>query len=250
MKIKVLIVDDETLARNRIKQMMAQEANLELVGECDSGAQALDFIREHRPDLVFLDVQMPEINGVDVVRSLPMDQWPAIIFVTAHDQHAIAAFEVRALDFLLKPFTPARFHEAVRRSRDYIQTRETAAINVHLLESMKAGEPARLRRIAIKNGDRTLFVKLEEIHYFESAANYVIVHVPNANHILRETLTNLESKLPTSFQRVSRSIIINLDQVKELQPASRGEYFAVLKDNRKLTMTRGFREVQERLQYS
>jgi two-component system LytT family response regulator len=251
MIVQTLIVDDETLARVRIKRLLSEESEIELIAECDNGTQAITLISERRPDLVFLDVQMPEVNGFDIVRAIPLDSLPAIIFVTAHDQHAMAAFEVQALDFLLKPFTAARFHEAVRRSKEHIRTCQTAAINQRLLESLNVAEPAaQLRRIAIKNNDRTLFIRIEEIDYFESAANYIVIHAGSENHILRETLTNLESKLPSVFQRISRSVIVNLDRVKELQPALRGEYFAVLKNNQKLNMTRGLREVQERLQYS
>jgi len=251
MIIQALIVDDETLARERTKKLLAEETDIELVGECDNGAQAVAFIRERHPDLVFLDVQMPEVNGFDVVRAIPLEILPAIIFVTAHDQHAIAAFEVQALDFLLKPFTAARFHAAVRRCKEHIETRQTAAINRRLLESINIAEPAaHLRRIAIKGNERTVFIKIEEIDYLESAANYVVVHAGAENHILRDTLTNLESKLPADFQRISRSIIVNLDKVKELQPATRGEYLIVLKNNQKLNMSRGLKEVQERLQYS
>ena len=253
MKLRVLIIDDEALARARIRKLLSVENEVEIIGECENGPQAIAQINQDRPDLIFLDVQMPEVSGFDVLRALPPETLPAVIFVTAHDQHAIGAFEVQAVDFLLKPFTPARFEEALRRARRRLESSGTATVNQRLLELLNSTktEPANLRRIAIKTEDRTLFIKLEDIDYFESAANYVVVHVSAETHILRETLTNLETKLPPqSFQRISRSILVNLTHVKELQPTMRGEYVVVLQDNRKLSMTRGLREVQERLQYS
>lgn len=251
MTIRSLIVDDELLARERIKKLLTEEQDMELIGECANGNDAIAFILEHHPDLVFLDVQMPEVNGMDVVRAVPLAKLPTIIFITAYDQHAIEAFEVQALDFLLKPFTASRFHEAIQRCKEHIETRQTAAINRRLLESINVAAPVTyLKRIAVKTNERTVFIKLEEIEYFESASNYVVIHVGVDNQILRETLTNLESKLPPSFQRISRSVIVNLNFVKELQPALRGEYFIVLKNNKKLNLTRGLRDVQERLQYS
>ena len=253
MKIRALIVDDETLARGRIRKLLAQEENVEIAGECANGPEAIEFIRKHSPDLVFLDVQMPEVGGFDVLKALPVEKLPAVIFVTAHDQHAIEAFEVHALDYLLKPFTRARFQQAVRRAVQQLQTRDVAAINQQFQEWLKSPrtEPAYLSRIAIKTDDRTIFVKVEDVDYFESAANYVVLNTRTGNHILRDTLTGLETRLPPRlFVRISRSVIVNLDSVKELQPGLQGEHVVVLHGNKQLTMTRGLREVQERLQYS
>jgi len=253
MKIRVLIVDDEALARERVRKMLGAETDLEVIGECANGPEAIEQIKKDRPDLVFLDVQMPEVSGFDVLRALPPDNLPAVIFVTAHDQHAIEAFEVHALDYLLKPFKRARFQEALRRAVQHVQARDAAGINRQLTDWLKATAtvPAYLNRIAIKTDDRTIFVKVEDIEYVESASNYVVLCTPNGNHILRETLTNLEAKLPPKmFLRISRSVIVNLDAIKELQPGIQGEHIAILRSNKQLTMTRGLREVQERLQYS
>jgi two-component system LytT family response regulator len=253
MKLRVLIVDDEALARTRVRKMLAEEAEVEVLGECANGPEAIAAIRQHRPDLVFLDVQMPEVSGFDVLRALAPDEIPAVIFVTAHDEHAIEAFEVHALDYLLKPFKQSRFQEALQRAREHLASRDVRALNQRLtdwLNAPKAESPC-LTRLAVKSGERTVFIKVEDVDYIESAGNYAILHVGKESHILRETLTNLEAKLsPRLFLRVNRSALVNLTRVKELQPALRGDHVVILKDGKQLALTRGVREIQERLQYS
>lgn len=252
MKIRTLIVDDEALARARLRKFLTQEADIEVIGESGSGPEAIAFIEGQKPDLVFLDIQMPEVSGFDVLRALPPENLPAVIFVTAHDQHAIEAFEVHALDYLLKPFKRARLQEAVRRAARHLESRGAAGMNQQLLELLKAPrtEPALLNRIAVKTEDRTIFVKVEDVDYFESAANYVVLCTRTGNHVLRETLTNLEAKLPPKmFLRISRSMIVNLNSIKELQPGLQGDHVVVLHGGKQLAMTRGLKEVQERLQY-
>ncbi len=253
MSIRTLIVDDEALARRRIRKLLAGERDLEIVGECGNGPEAIAFMREHGAELMFLDVQMPEVNGFDVLRALPQETWPAVIFVTAHDQHAIAAFEIHALDYLLKPFTQERLLAAVQHARRHLQFRDMATLNRQLSDLLKssAPEPAYLTRIAVKTGAQTIYVRVEEIDYIESAANYAVLKTRGESHVLRETLTNLESKLsPRLFLRISRSIIVNLDRIKGTQSTPHGEYLVILRDGRQLLMTRGAREVQERLQYA
>jgi two-component system, LytTR family, response regulator len=252
MKLRALIVDDESLARARVRKMLASEPDVEIAGECASGAEAVAFIQEHRPDLVFLDVQMPEVSGFDVLRALPPEGWPAVIFVTAHDRHALAAFEVHALDYLLKPFKEERFREALQRARQHFQSRDVAALNQRLQDWLGAAKPetAYPSHLAVKSGERTGFVKLSEVDYIEAAANYAILHVGAQSHILRETLTNLEAKLsPRVFLRVNRSAIVNLNQVKEVLPAGRGEHMVVLKNGTELSLTCGVREIQQRLAF-
>ena len=255
MKVRALIVDDEALARGRIRKLLAHAPDLEIAGECRNGAEAITFIREHRPDLVFLDVQMPEISGFDVLRALPSEIWPAVIFVTAHDQHAVEAFEVHALDYLLKPFTQARLLAAAQRARQHLQSRDSTALNQQLAKWLNSTASSQqslyLNRIAVKDGNQTLFVRVEDVDYIESAANYAVVQADGQNHVMRETLTNLEAKLPPRlFLRISRSIIVNLGRIKSIQSSSQGEHLVVLRNGRQLVMTRGQREIQARLQYT
>jgi two-component system LytT family response regulator len=252
MNIRALIVDDEALARGRIRKLLANEPDLEIAGECSNGPDAIAFIREQRPELVFLDVQMPEVNGFDVLRALPAETWPAVIFVTAHDQHAIAAFEVHALDYLLKPFTQARLLAAVQRARQHLQTRDMTVLHQQLANWLIASkaQPACLNRILVKTGTQTLFIRVEDLDYVESVGNYALLHTPTGNHLVRDTLSNLEAKLsPRLFLRISRSILVNVERVKGLQASPRREYLVVLQDDRQLMMTRGVKEIQERLQY-
>lgn len=253
MKIRALIVDDESLARARLRKMLVSEPELEIAGESSNGADAIDFLRGDHPDLVFLDVQMPEISGFDVLRALPANSLPAVIFVTAHDQHAVEAFEVHALDYLLKPFTQARLHEAVDRVRHHLQTRDMFALNRHLAEWLQkapSAEPVYLSRFAIKNGGQTVFLKVEDVDYIESASNYAVLHTAGGNHVLRETLLNLEAKLsPKIFRRISRSVMVNLERIKEIHADARGDHAVVLHSGRQLDLTRNVQEILTSLQF-
>jgi two-component system LytT family response regulator len=253
VKIRTLIVDDEALARARLRKLLAGAEEIEIVGECSNGPDAIAFIRGRRPDLAFLDVQMPEVSGFDVLRALPAGLWPAVVFVTAHDQHAIEAFAVQALDYLLKPFTQARLLAAVERALRHLQLKDTADLNDQLaawLKTSSAPAPAYLQRIAVKNGSQIVFIKIEDIDTIESAVNYAVIQTAKGNHILRETLTNLEGRLPPQlFLRISRSVIVNVERIQGIQSGARGESLIVLQGGRQLLMTRGLREIQEKLQY-
>jgi two-component system LytT family response regulator len=252
MNIRALIVDDELLARVRIRMMLADEPDVTVAGECANGADAIAFIQKDRPDLVFLDVQMPEISGFDVLRRLPPDRGPsAVIFVTAHDRHALEAFEVHALDYLLKPFRETRFREALLRARQHLMREDSQGMNPRFLEWLASQErnPAYLNRLAVKSGEHTAFVEVNDVDYIEAAANYAILHTGATSHILRETLTNLEAKLsPRRFLRVNRSAIVNLDRISAVQPAKSGEHAVVLKNGKVLSLTRGVREIQQRVE--
>jgi two-component system LytT family response regulator len=252
MKIHALIVDDEPLARARIRKMLVDEPEVEIVGECANGASAIASIRALWPELVFLDVQMPEVSGFDVLHALPPDSWPvAVIFVTAYDQHALEAFEVHAADYLLKPFKETRFRQALLRARQLISNQERKGQNQRFQEGPASREDnsARLNRLTVKSGEHTAFVEVNNIDYIEAAANYAILHVGEANHILRETLANLEARLPPRhFLRVNRSAIVNLDRVTAVRPAQRGDHVVVLKNGKELALTRGVREIQQRVE--
>ena len=252
MNIRTVVVDDETLARNRLRKFLAQEPGVEIIGECASGPEAVEYISHQRPELVFLDVHMPQLSGLDVARALPAEYLPAIIFVTAHDRYAVEAFEVQALDYLLKPFSRERFQVALRRARLRLQAPPQArADQFAALTRLAENNSPYLNRFAGKDGNQTLFIKTQDVDYIEAAANYLVLCTPRGNHVLRETLRNMEASLaPAMFVRISRSIIVNVDRIKAIQSGLPGEWLVVLHDNREFQMTRGLKEVQERLQYS
>ena len=258
MKIRVLIVDDEPLARQRIRLLARDVPDLELIGECANGADALAAIPRDLPDLVFLDVQMPGMDGFELLRRIPREVLPVVIFTTAYDQHAVRAFEAHALDYLLKPFKPERFKAAVARAREHLANRQASHTARGLIDLLAArqGQPATppatqyLNRLTIKTEDKLVVLKTAEVDSIESAGNYVAVNVGKQSHILRETLNALEAQLnPEKFLRISRSAIVNLDRVKELQPMFKGEYVIVLHNGKRLAMTRGLREVEQALRF-
>jgi len=253
MNIRTLIVDDEPLARERVRTLLQAEPDVEIVGECGDGHEALSVLQEHAPDLLFLDVQMPGLGGFEVLRELGAERMPVVIFVTAYDQHALKAFEVHALDYLLKPFKPARFKETVQRAREALANRagSQASINLRTLLAQVKPEREHLSRIPVRNNEKVVFVKASLIEYIESAGNYVVLHAGKENHVVRETLTALEEKLdPKQFVRLSRSVLVNVEQIKEIQPLFKGEHAVLLHNGKQLTMTRGLREVQELLRFS
>jgi two-component system LytT family response regulator len=253
MSIRALIVDDEPLARERIRALLREEADVEVVGECADGPSAVAAIQKLSPDLVFLDVQMPGMDGFGVLRALGAGRVPEVIFVTAYDQHAVKAFEAHALDYLLKPFKPARFREALRRAREQLARRRAGALPENLAALLAHLQPQRayLSRIAVKSGERTVFVKTGEIEYLEAAGNYVVLHAGRENHVVRETLAALEAQLdPKQFVRINRSTLVNVEQIREVQPLFKGEHVVVLRNGRQLPLTRGVRELQERLKFS
>lgn len=250
MNIRALIVDDEPLARERIRTLLRDEADMQIVGECGDGPAAVEAMKKEDPDLAFLDIQLPGLDGFGVLRALPKERMPIVIFVTAFDQHALKAFEAHALDYLLKPFKQARFKQAVQRAREQLAQRQAGAMSQGLLELLSQTKSRRefVSRIAVKNGERTLFVKTEQIDYAEAAGNYVVLHTGKENHIVRETLGALEEKLdPKKFVRVSRSALVNVEQIKELQPTFKGEHVVRLHNGTQIPLTRGVRELQELL---
>jgi two-component system, LytTR family, response regulator len=248
MNLRAIIVDDEPLARERLAQLLACDPEVEIVAECGTGLEAVDAFHQHRPDLVFLDVRMPELDGFGVVEKLKGEKLPAIIFVTAYDKFAVQAFEVNALDYLLKPFDKERLKKALARARHAIQHNSLAEISqrIHSAIAGISGAPApeqHSNRIAIKTDGRVLLLKPEEIDWVESADNYVIFHRGAETHIHRETLSALEQKLsPRQFLRISRSVIVNMDRVKELQPMFHGDYAVIMQTGARLTLSRNYRE--------
>lgn len=250
--ILVAVLDDEPLARERIRSMLVAETEVEILGEFGSGVEALPVLRKQRPDLVFLDIQMPEMNGFEFLEQLG-EPLPLIIFVTAFDQHALRAFEHHALDYLLKPFKVSRFQETLRRALDTIRHQKGGDVSDRIIEMLEGRkqEAQWMNRISVKIEDRLIFLKVESVDWIEAAGNYLLIHVGKESHMIRETLTAMESKLdPSKFLRISRSILVNLARIKELQPLFNGEYAVVLDNGKHLTMTRGLREVEDRLKFS
>jgi two-component system LytT family response regulator len=244
MPIRVLLSDDETLARDRLRSLLEEEQDLEIVAECGDGKSAIATIERERPDLVFLDIQMPEVDGFGVVQEL-RDSMPLTIFVTAYDRYAMKAFEVHALDYLLKPVGKERLTGAVERARRQLQQPPDGSFQQRVLELLGDMEARQQtpERIIIKSDGEIVCLKPNEIDWAESAGNYVCLHVGGATHILRETITALESRLgPRQFMRVHRSTLVNVDRIKTLKPSLYGDYSILLRDGTKLTLSRGFRE--------
>jgi two-component system LytT family response regulator len=250
-KIRTLVVDDEPLARERLTSLLAAEADIEIVGQCRDGEEAVHAIVDHSPDLVFLDVQMPAMNGFEVIEAVGSERMPLVIFVTAYDQHALKAFQVRALDYVLKPFDRERFQEALQRARAHIQRDETGDLGRRLLALVKdlRRDQPRTDRLVVKSGGRLFFLRTDEIDWIEASGNYVRLHVGTTSHLLRETMNAIEGRLdPEKFFRIHRSRIVNMERIQEMQPWLNGEYAVVLRTGTRLTLSRGYREkLQERL---
>lgn len=251
-RLRVLVVDDEPLARTGIAELVRRDPELTVVAECGDGRSALEAILTLRPDLVLLDVQMPELNGFEVLEHLDPDHTPAIIFVTAYDQFAVRAFEVHALDYLVKPFDDARFADAIGRTKQSLRTARAGDLGARLsglLEQLAGSGTGYLTRIVVKTGGRVLFVRVEDIDWIEAADYCVKLHVSGKVHVIRESMQALEGRLdPARFFRVHRSGIVNLDRVVELQPFFKGEHVVLLRDGSKLKLSRGRRnDLESRL---
>ena len=253
-RIRVLVVDDEPLAREKIREMVKRDAEIEIVGECASGAEAVAAVHETRPDLLLLDVQMPELGGFEVLQALDGEHPPAVIFVTAYDQYAVRAFEVHALDYLLKPFDRERFEAAMGHAKAHLrgQGRSGGDSNgaggpfdrriLDLLEELKA-EKRYAERLVVKDAGRVFFLETAEIEWVEAEGNYINVHTQKKSHLLRETISGLEAQLdPRKFVRIHRSAIVNIGSVRELQPWTHGEYHVILRNGTSLTLSRNYRE--------
>jgi len=250
LKVRAIIADDEPLARERVRSLLAQEPDIELLAECANGSQTLKAAQEYRPDLLFLDVQMPRLTGFEVLEALEPEEMPIVIFTTAHDEHAIHAFEINALDYLLKPFSEARFKMAVQRARKELEKAPPprpqprfAALLRHVHTTIPGGG-----RLLVRTPERIIFLKPEEVDHVEAAGNYVVLRAGKERHILRETTSAMESRLtPAGFMRISRSVIVNLSRIREVQPLGPGQYSVLLKNGTRLDMTCTLSELQRRL---
>jgi two-component system, LytTR family, response regulator len=252
MTLRVLVADDEPIGRQRLVRLLQAEPDTEVVAACADGEEAVEAIREHAPELVLLDIQMPGLDGFEVVAALGQAHQPAVIFVTAHDQYAVRAFEIHAFDYLLKPVDQDRLREAmgwalstIRRGPQASSTRRVLA----LLEELNARDRARGReRLVVRTPERAIFLRTEIIDWIEAAGKFVHLHVGRTIHALRESMAELEQELDDGrFLRISRSVIVNLDRIQEVQPWFQGDYVLILTDGTRLTSTRGYRENMRRL---
>jgi two-component system LytT family response regulator len=254
--LRVLIVDDEPLARTQLRELLTDQPGVEIIGECGSGAEAVTRIVRDDPDLVLLDIQMPEIDGFGVVRAVGRERMPAVIFVTASDAHAVRAFDVHAADYVLKPVDRGRLLEAIDRAKTHIgrtpeheedrsmRTRLTALVAevTAAVTGASGGERPGAARLAVKRDDRVTFVRTADVDWIEAMDNYVRLHVGRQTHVMRGTLSHLEARLPTaSFLRIHRSTIVNVDRVQEVQPWFAGDYVLILSDRTQLTTGRRYR---------
>src|SRR3954469_21775639 len=242
-----IIADDEPLARERVRSVLKDEPDVKIVAECADGAQALKETQKRQPDLLFLDVQMPRLNGFEVLEALSPGPIPVVIFTTAHDEHAIRAFEFSALDYLLKPFTEARFKISLQRARAQLEKNSRQA-DPHLKAGQIHAPVAGGGRIFVRSSERILFLKPGEIDRVEAAGNYVLLHSGKEQHIIRETMSAMETRLaPAGFMRISRSVIVNLACIREIQSSGSGRYSLLLKNGTRLDMTCSLGELQARL---
>lgn len=257
--IRAIVVEDEPVARDRLVALLAGEPEVEVVATCADGRTASETIAAHEPDLVLLDIQLPELDGMSLARALTGERRPAVVFITAHDEFALPAFEIHALDYLLKPFSEARFRESLAHVRAHLAQKRATALGQQILEMMPtlghAGLPAvpvtrGPQRIAVKGQGRVYFVKTADIDYCEAAGNYACLHTGSRTHLIRETMASLEARLdPDVFVRIHRSVIVNVERIHELQSTFNGEYVVRLRDGTRLTMSRGYRDaLQARLE--
>jgi two-component system LytT family response regulator len=250
VKIRALVVDDEPLARQRVRTLLEADPEIELVAECADGEQAVTALEEHKPDLVFLDVQMPLLDGFGVLEALGGGWMPVVVFVTAHDRYALKAFEVHALDYLLKPFDRERFQAALERAKAQVRKEQDGGVSEKLFALLQDVKDARRPqdRLVVKSAGRVYFVRIEDIDWIEAAGNYARLHVGKDTHLLRESMSGLEARLEArKFLRIHRSTIVNLERIRELQPTFHGDYAVTLRDGTELTLSRGYRDKLQEL---
>ena len=239
--IKSVIVDDETIARDLIKKFLENEKDISVIGECDNGEDAVKLILEKKPELVFLDIQMAEMNGFDVIDTVGPENMPYVIFITAYDKYALKAFEINALDYLLKPFDNERFQISLKRAKSLIYSDSTLSSKIHSLLSGLKSKESFIKRILIKERGRIFFIKTEEIRWIEAAEYYLKIHTDKEDHLIREGINNIEEKLdPSEFIRIHRSFIVKIDQIKEFQLWRKNQYAAILKDGTRLNVSRSY----------
>jgi two-component system, LytTR family, response regulator len=245
-KLRIIVADDEPLARSRLLALLPKDVAIEIIGEYGSGTEAVEAIRRDKPDIVFLDMQMPGCDGLQVVAALDPAERPAIVFVTAHDKFAVDAFGVRAVDYVLKPFDRERLETAVERAAEFVSARRAGDLGARIegaLAGSGSATPPKPERLAVKADGRFVFLKYEEIVWVEAADNYIVIHTSNGERLMpRDTLTAIEARLgPQHFTRVNRSALVRIDQVKELQPSAQGDYSILLRNGTRIPLSRALR---------
>jgi two-component system LytT family response regulator len=249
--IRTLIIDDEPLARQGLRAILQKDPEIEVVDEAGDGLEALEKIRSVHPDLVFLDIQMPELNGFEVLDSLAADEIPLVVFVTAYDQYALNAFQVHALDYLLKPFEDERLMEAVTRAKAQLRQKNGGQATKKIQDMLDSTrvERSRVGRIMVRSGGRITFVRVDDVDWIEAQGDYICLHTQGKKHLIREKISDMEAQLSSdNFLRIHRSTMVNVTRIREMQPLFHGEYAVVLQDGTRLTMSRSFRDrVFERL---
>lgn len=253
-RLRVLIVDDEPLARDNVRLLLETHGNVDVIGECENGREAVETIRAEQPDLVFLDIQMPEMDGFGVVEAVGPERMPVVIFATAYDQYALKAFEAQALDYLLKPFDDDRFADALERAVARTRERRVGALSEQLVgllaDRRVEGKPAQaaaeqlelyIERVLIKSRDSVVSVKVVDVDWIEAAGDYVVLHTGKTTHLLRDTMSGMERKLdPARFVRIHRSTIVQIDRIRELRPYFHGDYMLYLHDGTELRLSRRY----------
>jgi two-component system, LytTR family, response regulator len=243
--LRALIVDDEQLARDRLRMLLQKEPDILLLGECASGQEAREALQRLEVDLLFLDVQMPEVDGFQVLEGFAPERLPVVVFVTAHDRYAMRAFEVRALDYLLKPFDVDRFRATLQWARDRVRRDRRHALNAEVLaalDELRARKPYP-ERLVVKDGGKLTFVRVAELDYVEAAGNYVSLQCGAQSHLMRQTMAETEAQLdPARFVRIHRSTIVNVERIRSLEPLLGGDYAVQLEDGRRLTLSRSHRD--------
>lgn len=244
LPIHTIIADDEPLARGKLRMLLDSEPGIRIIAECENGNEAISALKAYKPDLLLLDIQMPDADGFQVLETLAPEDMPMIIFTTAYDQYAIRAFEEHALDYLLKPFDQERLHAAIERARLEIlnrHDRELTSRILDMLSSIKASQQTE-RRFVIKSGGRVVFLDVDDIDWVEAAANYVKLNAGGRSYLLRDTISRISERLdPSQFVRIHRSILVNVRKIKELQPCNSGEYMVILRNGKELSCSRGYR---------
>jgi two-component system LytT family response regulator len=247
--LRTVVVDDEGPARDKLKILLGRESDIRLIAECENGTDAIATLKQTKPDLLLLDIQLPDMDGFSVLKSIPAADLPIVIFTTAFDQFAIKAFEAHALDYLLKPFDHQRLHDALHRARLAVKTKADRVLTdqlLNILQRTTSNPPA--RRLLVRSGGRVVFLAYDEIEWIEAAANYVRVHAGKVSYTLRGSIGNIADKLPKDqFVRIHRSTIVNARIIKELQPCNSGEFILVLQNGKELSCSRGYRDELRRI---